>query len=42
MRIAARVVLILAFGLSVGGCSKCGDWYFGPTQHSCHDDGPVK
>jgi hypothetical protein len=42
MRIAARVVFILALGLAISGCSKCGDWYFGPTQHSCHDESAVK
>jgi hypothetical protein len=34
--------MILAFVFTVAGCSKCGDWYWGPTQHSCHDEGDVK
>jgi hypothetical protein len=42
MHIAVRVLLILAFGLTAAGCSKCGDWYFGSTQHSCHDDSTIK
>ena len=41
MRTMARVLFIVVFGLSAAGCSKCGDWYFGPTQHSCHDDNKV-
>jgi hypothetical protein len=42
MSVVARALFILAFSLAVSGCSKCGDWYFGPTQHACHDDSAVK
>jgi hypothetical protein len=42
MRILMRVLVVFAFGLANSGCSKCGDWYFGPTQHSCHDESAVK
>jgi hypothetical protein len=41
MRVLAKALLILTFGLAVSGCSKCGDWYWGPTQHSCHDESNV-
>jgi predicted small lipoprotein YifL len=37
MRRLAQVLLILAFGLAVSGCDKCGSWYFGPTEKTCHD-----
>lgn len=26
---AARVVCVLALGLALAGCDKCGNWYFG-------------
>jgi len=42
MRLVMRVLLVAAFGLAVSGCSKCGDWYFGATQHSCHNESSVK
>ena len=38
MRRLAQAFLILAFALAVSGCDKCSDWYFGPTQKTCHDE----
>ncbi|HLW90644.1 MAG TPA: hypothetical protein VKS78_04995 [Roseiarcus sp.] len=37
MRRLVQVFLVLAFGLGVSACDKCGDWWFGPTQKTCHD-----
>jgi predicted small lipoprotein YifL len=38
LRILAQAFFVLAFALAVSGCSKCGDYYFGPTQKTCHDE----
>jgi hypothetical protein len=38
MRRLAQAFIIIAFGLAVSGCDKCSDWYFGPTQKTCHDE----
>jgi hypothetical protein len=38
MRRLIQAAFLLAFGLAVSGCDKCGDWYFGPTQKTCHDE----
>ncbi|HEY8267314.1 MAG TPA: hypothetical protein VIG34_01460 [Xanthobacteraceae bacterium] len=35
----ATLFCILALGLGLGGCDKCGDWFGGnPGPQSCKDD----
>jgi len=42
VRIAGLIFAVLALGLLVGGCDRCGDWYspfenpFKPVSHACH------
>ena len=43
VRTTALIFTVLAFGLLVAGCDRCGDWYspfenpFKPGSHVCHD-----
>ncbi len=31
-----RITVVVALGLSVSACDKCGDWFkYSPTPHSC-------
>jgi hypothetical protein len=43
VRTTALIFTVLAFGILVAGCDRCGDWYspfenpFKPGSHVCHD-----
>ena len=43
MRIARLIFAVVALGLLVAGCDRCGDWYFPfenpfkPGSQVCHD-----
>jgi|HubBroStandDraft_6_1064221.scaffolds.fasta_scaffold18280_5 hypothetical protein len=45
VRTTGVIFAIVALGLLVAGCDRCGDWYspfenpFKPSPHSCRDDG---
>ena len=40
-RFAGRLLCVLALGLLVTGCDKCGDWWWAPNQsQSCKDEAP--
>ena len=34
----AALFCILALGLGLSACDKCGDWFGGPGPQSCKDD----
>ncbi len=40
-RWAGRVLCVLALGALVGGCDRCGDWWWAPKQSlTCKDEVP--
>jgi hypothetical protein len=45
VRTTGLIFAIMALGLMVAGCDRCGDWYspfenpFKPSPHSCRNDG---
>jgi hypothetical protein len=45
VRTTGVIFAVLALGLLVAGCDRCGDWYspfenpFKSTPHACHDGG---
>jgi hypothetical protein len=46
VRTSGLILVVLALGLALSGCDRCGDWYspfenpFKPGPGSCRDDGP--
>ncbi|HEY2756439.1 MAG TPA: peptidylprolyl isomerase [Pseudolabrys sp.] len=34
------IVCLALLGLSLGGCTKCGDWLWEQGPHSCHSGMP--
>ena len=45
VRTTGLIFAIMALGLLLAGCDRCGDWYspfenpFKPSPHSCRNDG---
>jgi hypothetical protein len=41
MRWSMRLVCVLALGMLLSGCDRCGDWWWAPNQNqSCKGNAP--